>query len=426
MDIAFHSMNIVMLQDDFPPETFGGAGIVAFRLAKALQNLGHTVTVITTVREKQKEGEHRVEGIPGIRIATSYPERWRSYRCLWNPLVVKKVRRLLRELRPDVIHVHNIHSYLSYACLLPSRRYAKAVVMTAHDVMLFHYDKLDEFLPSVGVSIPKAPLNYHITILQKLKKAKKRFNPFRNMIIRTLLRRVDLILPVSHALQEALAENGIKRPMQVVHNGIEVSEWDLSPPEVDAFKKQYGLMNKRVVLFAGRLTGARAKGIEALLAAMRLVVKQYPDAVLLVLGRKEGIDIPDPFVVLTGWIEGNELKAGYLASDVVVVPSLYLDPFPTVNLDAAASHKPVVGTCFGGTPEVVEDNATGIIVNPLHTPMLVQAIGDLLGNPGKARAYGEAGFARVAASFSLRAQTEQVVSVYGELLGGRLTYPQAR
>ncbi|MDO8548061.1 MAG: glycosyltransferase family 4 protein, partial [bacterium] len=88
-------------------------------------------------------------------------------------------------------------------------------------------------------------------------------------------------------------------------------------------------------------------------------------------------------------------------ADVVVVPSIILDSFPTVNLDAMASKKPVVATCFGGSPEAVEDGVTGFIVNPLNIENLAQKILFLLEHREEARAMGERGYERVKKHFTL-------------------------
>jgi glycosyltransferase involved in cell wall biosynthesis len=50
----------------------------------------------------------------------------------------------------------------------------------------------------------------------------------------------------------------------------------------------------------------------------------------------------------------EDLPGLFAASSVVTVPSLCLDVFPTMNLEAMALAKPVIGTVFGGTPEIVE------------------------------------------------------------------------
>lgn len=108
------------------------------------------------------------------------------------------------------------------------------------------------------------------------------------------------------------------------------------------------------------------------------------------------------------------MRIVYNASDVVVVPSLYLDPFPTVNLEAMACKKPVVGTCFGGTPEIVRDGITGYIVNPLNVENMAEKIVDLLKNSEKAKKFGQAGYERVKSQFSLDKQVLETLRWYQE------------
>ena len=106
-------MKILILQDDFPPQSFGGAGIIAFILSKKLQKKGHTVFVITAVQDKKDEGEIEYEGLKIFRIYSKYNVRWRAYLSLYNPQTVKKVKKILNRVKPDTVHTHNIHYHLS-------------------------------------------------------------------------------------------------------------------------------------------------------------------------------------------------------------------------------------------------------------------------------------------------------------------------
>jgi len=117
-------------------------------------------------------------------------------------------------------------------------------------------------------------------------------------------------------------------------------------------------------------------------------------------------------IVFPGWISGHELIAGYHASDVIVTPSLYLDPFPTVNLEAMACSKPVVGTCFGGTKEIVKEKVTGFLFNPFDIKEGAKIIVELLNDHLKAEKLGKAGYDRVVADFTLRAQTRKILQYY--------------
>ena len=136
-------MKIVFLQDDFPPQSFGGAGISTYELAVGMKKAGHEIFVITTCRKRSESGETDYHGLKVFKIASDYHERWRAYVSLYNRPVVCQVEELLKRIRPDVVHANNIHFYLSYHCLKVAKQYARAVVFTARDTMLFSYGKLE-------------------------------------------------------------------------------------------------------------------------------------------------------------------------------------------------------------------------------------------------------------------------------------------
>ncbi len=397
-------MKILVLSDTFPPTAPGGAGQIAFKLASAFLKKGHQVFVITTRQDKLIPEQEVFKGLKVFRIYSNYHERWRACLSLYNPQVVGRVRTLIKEIKPEVVYAHNIHYYLSYYCLKLAQKYSKGVFLTVHDMMLVYYGKWK----------PKSFNNFKITILDQIQEAKKRYNPFRNIIIRFLLKYVDKIFAVSCALAHVLNHNGIQN-IEVLHNGIDVDNWKIKKEEIRQFKQQYNIQNKKVIFFGGRLS--ELKGGEKIIQVMKKVVEQIPETVLLIAGKKQGyaqkmlrfaqqLGISNN-IVLTGWLDNNEIKSAYYSCEIVVVPSIYLDPFPTLNLEAMACKKPVVGTCFGGTPEIVEDGKTGYIVNPFNVGVVAEKIINLLRNPQKAKEFGELGYKRVKEKFSLQNQAEK-------------------
>ena len=147
-------MQILILSDDFPPKSFGGAGRIALNLACGLQKLGHQIFVITTVRNKLDEGNIDYQGLKIFKIYSKYHQRWRIYFNLYNPQTVGKVKELFKKIKPDIVHAHNIHYYLSYYCLKLAKEYSKAVFLTCHDVMPVYYGKW----------VPKYAKDYRITL----------------------------------------------------------------------------------------------------------------------------------------------------------------------------------------------------------------------------------------------------------------------
>jgi glycosyltransferase involved in cell wall biosynthesis len=218
-------MTIVILSDEIPPEGKGGAERVAWDTACALQKEGNDVHVITTTRDvRLKNMSAEVTTREGVTVHTfyiAYHPRWRAWVSLYNPVAVKEVRRILNEVKPTLVHAHNIHRFISYESLRVSSKRDIPVFLTAHDFMLLTYGKLAH--PSL------------ISPWKDFKSQGLRYNPFRNLIIRRALHSVTEILAVSKAVQEVLVQHGIER-VSVLHNGILPQEQEGTPDQIRAFK----------------------------------------------------------------------------------------------------------------------------------------------------------------------------------------------
>src|SRR3989338_3047584 len=104
-------MRILILQDDIPPEARGGAGTVAFATAKGLAKTGNNVLVFAATQDRALVGRAVYEGIQIERVYSSYHPRWRAYVSLYNPSVLRRLRHVLAEFRPDIVHAHNVHTH---------------------------------------------------------------------------------------------------------------------------------------------------------------------------------------------------------------------------------------------------------------------------------------------------------------------------
>ena len=138
-----------------------------------------------------------------------------------------------------------------------------------------------------------------------------------------------------------------------MHNGVDPDEY--GPPDpaaVAEFRAEHGLGDRPVVLLAARLSGS--KGAGQLVEAMA----QVPgDAVAVLLGNnpayqekltkqaaQHGIAERVRFL---GWLNPPAVKLAYHASDLVVAPSTYPDPFNLTLIEGMACGKPVIGSAFG-------------------------------------------------------------------------------
>ena len=413
-------MRLALLSDQIPPEGAGGAEAVVWRLARGLAGKGQDVHVVATTRGASFE-EIR-DGVPTYHIHSKYPERFRAWLSLWNPGTVGQLRALLRRLQPQIVNAHNIHFYLSYHALKIARDAGAATVFSAHDVMPFAYSKLRHFARG-GPRQINLPDAYRLPRFYNLKRNRFRYNPWRNRVIRRYLSRYAERRTVpSQALAEAFMVNGLP-PADVVHNGIDLREW--SEPDralVMELRRRFDLGGKQVVLIAGRLTPD--KGTVPLLKAMDRLKERLPGTrVLALTARNIDEQIPAAYSHLRsliragGWLSGAELRAAYDLADVVVVPSVIFDTFPTVNLEAMAAGKPVIATCFGGSPEIVIDGETGFIVNPFETRTLAERLGRLLEDRDLSREMGRRGRARIREQFALDKQVERMLAIYATARG---------
>jgi glycosyltransferase involved in cell wall biosynthesis len=104
------------------------------------------------------------------------------------------------------------------------------------------------------------------------------------------------------------------------------------------------------------------------------------------------------------------------ALDVLVLPS-WTEGLPLAVLEAMAHGRPVVATPVGGTPELVADGETGVLVPPRDPAALAAALRRLLGDPELRRRMGEAGYRRAAERFSAEATTRRMLEIYDEVAG---------
>ncbi len=125
------NMRILILSDSFPPNRFASADMVAFRLANGFKKSGHDVFVITTVQDKLQEGEMVYEGLKIFKLYANFHVRWMAYLSLYNPQTVNKIKKIINKVKPDVVHAHNIHFFLSYRSLKIAKQNGAKVFLTA-------------------------------------------------------------------------------------------------------------------------------------------------------------------------------------------------------------------------------------------------------------------------------------------------------
>ena len=123
-------------------------------------------------------------------------------------------------------------------------------------------------------------------------------------------------------------------------------------------------------------------------------------------------------MTIVGRVPEAELAAWYRRAQIVVSPSLY-EGFGLPAAEANASGAPVIATDAGALPEVIADGETGVIVPAADAQALADAISELLADPARCRALGDAGRARVLERFTWQHHAEAVAALYREVIAAR-------
>ena len=418
---------ICVLSDGYPPWERGGAQKIAAQLAEEYARRGNDVTVLTTVADRNDTGNSTVRGVCVRRV---WSPRWRRglpYLTLYNPFAAPGVARRLRAADPDAIHVHNAH-YLSNRALSAAGACDAPVVKTYHDAGTFAYGEYTAHVADAPRDLPVPGSAYRADPVRQAHEQGLRYLPVRNRLNRRALERhVDAGVAVSDALRRALTANGVPCH-HTIRNGIDAARFDEDGEKWDdgdgadarAFREAHGLGDARFALFGGR-TGYN-KGGAHLARAFGRVADRVTDARLVVtgdtgfVGRMRELAAPHgDRVVSTEWVPRGDLRAALRAATVVATPSIHLDPFPTVNLEALAAGTPAVTTRFGGASELVADGETGRVVDPRNVGALADALASLLCDPDRAAEMGRRGRRTVEREFTAEAQVTAYLDLFEEL-----------
>jgi glycosyltransferase involved in cell wall biosynthesis len=413
-------MKVLVANDLYGRSSAAG---VAVAMAEGLAGRGHAVSFLATTQDPAGARRERLGDVDVSVVHTpAYNLRWRAWRSLDNPPGADAMARAVQELRPDVVHVHNLHIHLSYAALTAAAAGGAKVVLHVHDVMPVCHQKmfchLDErIVPGDVVRYRNGPLKCAICV-------RGRYNPFRNRSIRRVVGRdVSQLAAVSPEMARVMAENGFGAST-VIPNGFVPRDESATPDQVAALAAKLGVQGRRVIFYGGRLD--RLKGGLELVRALERVRRMVPNAVILTVGEalpgfaEEMAELASRFgmsdaLVSAGWLSGTELAAAYALADVVATPSLCFESFGLVNLEAMAAGKPVVASLWGGPSDVVADGETGFLVNPLQIGTLAERLIRLLTDATLCARMGRAARARVAQHFSVDRQVDLTLEMYRDM-----------
>jgi len=269
----------------------------------------------------------------------------------------------------------------------------------------------------------KKPLVWHVHNIQPAGFRQRMFK----MMVRLL---PDKVIVVSKAVKDNVEEPcQTLSKVHLVYNGIETEAFTSLKEIYNNIRNEFNIPNEyKVITMVSALRPW--KGHVDFLKAARLVIKQFPKCKFLLVGdvilRREqkykhdliGLTAKlsiEKHVIFTGFRE--DVMSIMSQSDIIVLPSIQPDPFPTVILEAMAMAKPVVATKIGGIPEMVEHGKTGLLVPPQNPELLAAAIIRLLVDANYADQLGQSGFARLKEMFGMDKFIAGVENVLAEVSG---------
>jgi glycosyltransferase involved in cell wall biosynthesis len=291
-----------------------------------------------------------------------------------NPLVIMRLRSIIREKEINIIHTDS---------------------------------STETFYAGIAARMMTIPLIWHIRVNEG--------EWFLDRILSILSTRLIL---VAHAIRERFAWLKKSRKLVVVHNGVDLEEFDRIS-DSSSLREELNV-NKDIVILGcfGRIE--RRKGQEYLIAAMQHI----NNAKLILVGSEDKKylkrlkQLSEEFKV-----SRRIIFAGYRKDiprilqeiDLLVFPTLS-EGFSRVILEAMAAQKPVVATNVGGNSEAVVDGKTGYIVPSGDSLALAEQIKKLVADKKKRKRMGQAGRKRVSSMFTIQLNVEGIQEVYAEIL----------
>jgi len=305
-----------------------------------------------------------------------------------------------REVRNfDIVHIHGYRTFQNLVIYHFVKKYKIPYVLQAHG------------------SLPRT------MVKKKLKLVYDLFFGYR------LLRDASKVVALSRVEADQYRAMGVpEEKIEVIPNGIDLSEYAELPPK-GAFKKKFNIPeNRKIILYLGRIH--KTKGIDFLVRAYAHLIKKmnFKDPVLVVAGPDDGylseikslvqgLSVSNS-ILFTGPLYGEDKLAAYVDSQLYVLPSRY-ETFPMTVLEAYACEKPVIASKVGGLGDIVVNGVTGLLIKPRDIEQLTYALLCLLNDDKRAREMGSRGRKLIQKKFSIEKAVNALEHLYESLSNGK-------
>jgi glycosyltransferase involved in cell wall biosynthesis len=380
-------MKIAVFTDTFAPTVNGVVNAVR-NFDRMLSARGHNVKVFT---EGKSPGACTMDG------AEVY--KYRAYTFLPYPdveysvSVIGPVRDATR-FRPDIVHAHTPF-VMGYCAWRVARKLKLPLVGTFHT-------PVDEYVIYIAKHSKMSRM-----LLKRIAMAYQDWFYSRCDVI---------IVPAKSAAKYLHVKN---KRIEVVSNGIDLSRYSIAGRK--EFRDKYGLGAAPVIMHGGRLSFE--KRIDGVIKAMPFVLKEVPDAKLVIVGKgpvKKSLEALvekmelQKSVVFTGYVSDEEFPKAYAAADVLALNSP-VETQSLIVLEAFATGVPVVGANAGAIPDAVIPGENGFLFEPDDSSALAQHLVRILTETSLREKLIE-GSLKTAREHSVERTSEKLIAVYESVL----------
>lgn len=325
---------------------------------------------------------------------------------LYNAEAIKEIKQLIKEIKPDIVHVHNLYPLISPAVLSVLYRLGIPIVMTVHNYRLlcpnglfFTNGEVCERCIGAGKELHSIIHNCELSMPKSLGYALRNFLA---RISRNYLDNVDAFLCLTEFQRKKLIEGGYAaEKCKVLPNFIDIEE-------IVAVDHQ-----REFVLFVGRLNSQ--KGFDVIINAASML----PSVTFKIAGKGDSsylkkLNIPNN-VILLGSCNKDQMHDLYKKAFVLVFSSRSYEGFPMVFLEAMGNRVPIIAPNMAGYPEIVEDGRTGLLFEPGNAKVLASAIQQLVTSTELATQLAEEAFKKLKLQYSSDVYYKRLVEVYTAL-----------
>lgn len=383
-------MKICIVADYLPDthKSWSGAELVALRTGEILKSRGHDISYIVLAPDKKySRGDAHFVRSPFRRLpflAKNFPIDLTAF---------LQVLTILKKIKPDVVHIQA--KFLFFPSAISSFLFKIPYIFTVLDyynlcprnILLRKNGQLCEDYH--GVQCYECLSQTNRRTLKNINRLtpvflKRLAFSLRKKSVDYFMKRASRIITFSNTSKDRLMAYGYKKGKIAViyHHSFEGIQPDPNPAES---------IKSKEILFVGTIT--YHKGLHVIVEAMRDVVKEIPEAKLLVAGSGKGAyfeAIQDSIkrnnlsdnIEFLGHKSNKEILDLMQGVAVVVVPEQWYSEFgPVILIEAKLSHKPVVASRIGSIPEFMDIGTKGILVEYNSPQGFAEAIINLIKKP---------------------------------------------